>query len=172
MYGWLPCCLVLGLAVWWDFKTHRIPNRLIGLGMGLAGMFALLPTGIGLLNAVLGGSLGLALFLPLYLLRILGAGDVKLLATVGAFVGYGAVLQVALYSGLVGGVLAILIALRHGQLQPMLLNLYRGAVGLFIQINHGGSAAPWVMVTRSYPLPYALAIALGTLVYAFLHVFL
>jgi Flp pilus assembly protein protease CpaA len=82
------------------------------------------------------------------------------------------VLQVALYSGLVGGVLAILIALRYGQLQPMLLNLYRGAVGLFIQINHGVSAAPWVMVTRSYPLPYALAIALGTLVYAFLHVFL
>jgi prepilin peptidase CpaA len=131
--------------------------------MGIA--TSLLPNGIGWQDAALGGLTGLATLLPLYLLRILGAGDVKLLAAIGAFVGYPGVLTVALFTGLAGGVLALLLAMHHGQLRQMCKQVHQGVLGFVIQIASGGRPRQWVMVVGPHRLPYALAIALGTLSY-------
>lgn len=163
---WLfACTLLLLLAVWWDVTTHRIPNQLVLLGLVMGMATSQLPNGIGWQDAALGGLTGLATLLPLYLLRILGAGDVKLLAAIGAFVGYPGVLTVALLTGLAGGVLALLLAMHHGQLRQMCKQVHQGVLGFVMQIASGGRPRQWVMVVGPHRLPYAMAIALGTLSY-------
>jgi len=164
----LACSTLLLSAVWWDVKTHRIPNQLVLLGLGLGLATSFLPNGIGWQGAALGSLAGLAVFLPLYLLRILGAGDVKLLSAVGAFVGYPGILAVALLTGLAGGILALLLAMRLRQLRHMWSQIHQGLLGFVIQIASGGRPRQWVMVVGPHRLPYALAIALGTLGYLYL----
>jgi prepilin peptidase CpaA len=166
--GPLACTLLLLSAVWWDVKTHRIPNQLVLLGLLVGWLSSLLPAGIGWQDAALGSLAGLVAFLPLYLLRILGAGDVKLLAAVGAFVGYPGVLTVALLSGLAGGVLALFMAIRHRQLTQIWQQVQQGLIGFVMQIASGGRPRQWVMVVGPHRLPYAMAIALGTLGYVYI----
>lgn len=78
---------VLSLA-FIDWRTHRIPNVLCAV----AAMFGFaLQIGFhgeaGLLSALGGAAVGFAMFLPFYVLRAFGAGDVKAMATVGLFLG-------------------------------------------------------------------------------------
>ncbi|PIT76293.1 prepilin peptidase [Limnohabitans sp. B9-3] len=163
------CSLLLIAAMWWDVRTHRIPNPLVLLGWAVGMAIAWQPDGIGWIDAAEGSLAGLAVFLPFYLLRILGAGDVKLLAAVGAFVGFPGILTVAMLTGVSGGVLALLIALRHGQLTVMWQNVHQGVLGFVMQMASGGRPRQWVMVVGPHRLPYALAIGLGTLGYVLLN---
>jgi len=158
----IACTGLLVAAIWSDVKTHRIPNLLVLAGLALGFLTSVLPGGVGWQSALYGSLVGLALFLPLYLLRILGAGDVKLLAAVGSLVGFPDVCIVALLTGLAGGILAVVMALRHHQLIKMCQQLYEGLIGFFMQIASGGRPRQWVMVVGPHRLPYALAIALGT----------
>lgn len=160
----VPSLLVLSAlvltAVVCDLRSRRIPNALVASGIALGLLFsAAAPTGDGLApgigGALLGGLAGLALLMPLYVLRVLGAGDVKLLAMVGAWLGAPAVARTALWTLLCGGVLALAWAAATGVLPRVVANL-RGAARLGLQ---GGAA----MATTGR-LPYALAIASGTAV--------
>jgi prepilin peptidase CpaA len=162
------CAGVLLTAIWWDVKTHRIPNPLVLLGMALGLLTSTLEGGVGWTSSIYGCVVGLAVFLPLYLLRILGAGDVKLLGAAGSFVGYPDVLAVALLTGLAGGVLALLMALHHRQLGRMWQQMHEGLIGFVLQVTSGGRPRQWVMVVGPHRLPYAIAIALGTLVHEYL----
>jgi len=164
----IACTLLLLCAVWCDIKTHRIPNQLVLLGVVIGFATSLLQGGIGWQDAALGCIAGLAVFLPLYLLRVLGAGDVKLLSAVGAFVGYPGILTVALFTGLAGGILALLLAIRHRQLRQMWRQVNQGLLSFVMQIASGGRPRQWVMVVGPHRLPYALAIALGTASYVYL----
>ena len=155
-------------AMGWDVKTHRIPNGLVATGLVLGLLIAMLPGGLGLMPALYGGLVGLAVYLPLYFLRILGAGDVKLLAAVGVYVGFPNVMGVALLTALIGMVLSVLIALRHHQLQHMVKQVYQGLVGFVFQMASGGRPRQWVMVVGPHRLPYALAMAMGTLTHLLL----
>ena len=112
---------LLGAALWHDLRTRRIPNRLVLWGtVGGVLLNSMLPAGaglfqqpfggLGLLQSLAGAAAGLALLLPMYLLRALGAGDVKLMAMCGAFLGPLAVLEAVLLTLLAGGVLAIAAA--------------------------------------------------------------
>ncbi|MDE2389309.1 MAG: prepilin peptidase, partial [Betaproteobacteria bacterium] len=89
---YLPMLIILSIllmtACWQDFHDYRIKNNLIITGtiFGVALNTFLFPE-TGFLDSAAGLGLGLLLLLPLYLLRVMGAGDVKLLAMVGAFVG-------------------------------------------------------------------------------------
>jgi prepilin peptidase CpaA len=53
---------------------------------------------------------GVAVFFVPFALRGLGAGDVKLLGAIGAWIGPAAVVWTALYTGIVGGVLCVVVA--------------------------------------------------------------
>lgn len=91
-----------------DTLTHRIPNSLTvammlsGLGLAFLGDG---PGGAG--RALTGLLLGGGLLLPFYLADAVGAGDVKALAGIGAVLGPLPLLQVALWSGLIGGLVAL-----------------------------------------------------------------
>ncbi|NGZ86498.1 A24 family peptidase [Duganella aceris] len=169
-------CLLLALAVWNDLRTRRIPNQLVFAGalLGLAlnaavpdgaGLFIAPFGGIGLLWSLAGLGLGLALLLPMYMLRALGAGDVKMMAMIGAFVGPSAVLDIVLLTLLAGGVLALAVAAWTGRLRAMLRNTYHMGMYSVLRGLHGESARIEAPATPSGRLPYAVAISAGTLPY-------
>jgi prepilin peptidase CpaA len=125
--------LALGLVVLaaaFDLQTRRIPN-LLTFGAAAAG-FVLhgWMNGLqGLAGSVAGWAIGVMLFLPLFLLRGMGAGDVKLLGAVGAGLGPVGVLYAGLYSVLAGGLLALVVGTIRGYTRQALANV--GALILF-----------------------------------------
>ncbi len=106
---------VAGLAGVTDVRSGRIPNVLTFAAM-LAGVIfhAVAPQGGGLMVGGLGLLAGLLVFFPIFALGAMGAADVKLMAALGAWLGWQPILYVALYAALAGGVLAIAVALRRG----------------------------------------------------------
>lgn len=102
------------IAAWTDWTRWRIPNGLIAASASAALMIAAFyPDSISLKDAMQGGLTGLLLLLPLYLLRGMGAGDVKLMAVLGLHAGLHAVVQIAFLSCLVGGVWSALRLLQR-----------------------------------------------------------
>ena len=79
--------------------------------------------------------------LPLYLLRAMGAGDVKLMAMVGVFVGPLGALSVALLTFVAGGVLALAVAARNGALGRLFWNLKAMLLGSAVNVLSGGGAS-------------------------------
>lgn len=100
-----------------DIRTRRIPN-LLTAGMAAAGvaLAAFGASGTSIAGAMLGFLIGLLLMLPGHALGATGAGDVKLMAAVGAIVGPEAVIVAFLLTAITGGVLAVLVAMRRGRL--------------------------------------------------------
>jgi prepilin peptidase CpaA len=95
-----------------DLRTRKIPNPLLLTGLILGLGLSLMTKGTdGLLSSLAGFGLGFALLLPGYLLRFTGAGDVKLLATLGVFSGPGMLLQIFVVSVLTGALFVLLRAL-------------------------------------------------------------
>lgn len=172
----LLLCALLGAAVWHDVRSRRIPNALVFSGAVAAlalhaalapgsGLFSEPFGGLGMLNALGGLGLGLALLLPMYVLRAMGAGDVKLMAMVGAFVGPQAILAVVLSTLLAGGVLALAVALANGKLVSMLRNTYQLVLHGMLSSLSGQAVRIEAPAAPSGKLPYAIAIAVGTLAY-------
>lgn len=162
--------LVLFLAVVTDLYNRKIPNLLIVLGLfgSLFGQI-LLPQGLGFMQWSVGVLLGFICFFPLYALRGMAAGDVKLMMVVGGFVGFPLVLTAALYSYASGGVMAMMIVLAKGRFKQVLHNIKTILTPLYIRVTSGvdisdglssKEGAEPVSVGR---MPYALAIAAGTL---------
>ena len=122
----IAAVVLLGIvASAWDIQTRRIPNVLT-LGAPIAALGAHLTMG-GLDGAMLtlgGWALGLVLFLPLFALGGMGAGDVKLLAAFGAWMGAWNVVQTALAAGVIGGVLALGLALSRNYVAQAFTNMW------------------------------------------------
>jgi prepilin peptidase CpaA len=104
-----------------DLRTRRIPNGLTapmtGIGIALAATGV---SGISVGASFLGFALGLVLMLPGYRLGATGAGDVKLMAAVGAIVGPALVVTAFLCTAIAGGVLAVIVAVRRRRLTETL----------------------------------------------------
>jgi prepilin peptidase CpaA len=171
---------LLGAALWHDLRTRRIPNRLVLWGtVGGVLLNSMLPAGaglfqqpfggLGLLQSLAGAAAGLALLLPMYLLRALGAGDVKLMAMCGAFLGPDAVLEAALLTFLCGGVLALAAALAGRRLRLVLRNTWHMMLGALLHSLAGGTATIAEPPPATGKLAYAFAIASGTGLQVFLH---
>ena len=83
---------LLVLAPWpdvWDLRTRRIPNWLMLAGLIAGFVLNGLLFGVqGLETAALGMLIGFGIYLVLYLLHAMGAGDVKFMAAVGSLVGW------------------------------------------------------------------------------------
>jgi prepilin peptidase CpaA len=174
---WCFAILVLGMlmAVEWDLREHRIPNTLIlflllmgvavhaaGPANGRGGIFDAFPGALGVGSALLGALAGLVIFLPFYLIRAMGAGDVKLLVALGAFVGTGEIVGLALSVLIAGGALAVLRMLLKRNARLVLGNVKLILLGM----GHGG--ARFDPVTQSADrMPYALSFAAGLAVFSY-----
>ncbi len=97
--------LVLSLAS--DLRSRKVPNLLL---VAASGVFLLLVAATQHPSwrvTLLGGALGLLVFLPFYFKSMMGAGDVKLMGVVGLCLGPKGVLASALLTALSGGVLVL-----------------------------------------------------------------
>jgi prepilin peptidase CpaA len=134
-----------------DIRTRRIPNALtfpaITLGLIVNGIVS---GADGVLRALAGFGLGVALFIIPVAFMGRGAGDLKLLAALGALGGPAFVFWCALFTSIAGGIFAVaaLIARRRFTLVAggMALDLYT------LQLPQA---------TSNIRLPYALPIAVG-----------
>lgn len=100
---------------------------------------------------------------PLYAFRAMGAGDVKLMAMVGAFVGAGPVVWATLCTMIAGGILSIVYMLGRGVAAQTLNNLRALLLDWTVRASSGQGVRVAPLQNTAARLPYALAIALGTL---------
>ncbi len=146
-----------------DVAERRIPNRLTYPCM-LAGLVAgfILYRWSGLRNAMVGGLVGGGTFLVFYLLRTMGAGDVKLMTAIGCIVGPRKAIEIVLAAAIAGGMLAIGYAICRGRLRSTLAN-----VGHLIRFHAALGPQVHPIINLSNPqavrMPYAVAIAVGVL---------
>jgi prepilin peptidase CpaA len=167
----LPIEIVLAaivlIAALFDLRYRKIPNWLALTGL-LSGIFlnTYLQQWIGLRTSLLGIGVALLVYLPFYLLRAMGGGDVKLMMAVGALVGPAAWVGIFVITSILGGVIAILLLLFRGRLRKTLWNVW------FILQRLARFEAPYaanpeldVNSEKSVKLPHGAVIALGVLVY-------
>ena len=155
---------LLAIACVSDLRTRRIPNVLTLSAASGAVLFHLITGGWAAAGWSLGGfALGAALFFPVFALRGMGAGDVKLLAAVGAWIGPGQVAFAALATSIAGGIIAVVVALSFGYLR----NAFRN---VFLLLTHWRVAGvrPLPSLTlegaKGPRLAYSFPIAIGTVV--------
>src|SRR5215207_8573242 len=114
-----------------DVRTHRIPNILTFGSAVAALLYSAWTAGAHGFGVSAGGwAVGVALFLPMFLLRGMGGGDVKLMGSVGAWLGPLGAIYAGLYSVLAGGVLALIVGAMHGYLRKAFSNIW-GLLGLW-----------------------------------------
>src|SRR5262245_29605814 len=119
----VPVVVLAVLSARADVRTRRIPNKLTlpALALGLV-MHLALGGPTGLISSLAGMLIAGGLLLPGWLLRYTGAGDVKLMAAVGAWFAFPLALFVTLATMIAGGLVALAIALRRGILRQTLWN--------------------------------------------------
>ena len=162
---------LLCLASAFDLARRRIPNRLLAAGL-CAALVLHLSSGhpAALLSTYLAGfAVGLLMFLPLYLMGGMAAGDVKLMATVGAFIGPSMVFQASLATYCAGGVLALAIVLVRGHGRAALANVGALLHPLLLRLGGARLAPDSTPAPSVGGMPYAVAITLGTLLVMWLH---
>lgn len=158
--------LVLAAGVY-DLRIRKIPNWLnlsgVVLGFGLNVFYA---HAAGLSLAAFGLLLAMVVYVPLYLIRGMGAGDVKLMAAVGALAGPQNWLAIFLVTALLGGACSLfLIFLKHRGRQTIL------NVGFIVhELLHArmpSHARPQLDIRNSdaLRLPHGTVIAAGSLAY-------
>mgnify|MGYP001560469927 FL=1 len=160
----MVCALtaVLMTAMWTDLRSSRIPNWLTFSAIGFALVVQAWLGGFsGALFSLAGLGVGLGLFLILYVSGSIGAGDVKLMAAVGALIGPSGALISAVLAILVGGVYALgAMCFQWGLIGAgcKLASAIQGTVLV------GGSA--WAQeLALPFRLRYGLAVAGGTLLF-------
>jgi len=152
--------LLVMVAVYTDVRWGKIFNHLTMPAIGVGVILNSLSGMNGFLYSLAGIGLGLGLFLISCLFgRILGGGDIKLLIAVGALQGPAFLAWTICYAAIIGGVLALIIAVRHGilleKIKVLFISLYmRLTFRVPMEIEQNDTAQP--------RLPYAIAISLGT----------
>jgi prepilin peptidase CpaA len=150
-------------AVAFDVRTRRIPNYLTLGAAGAALVYGFASGGFaGLGHPALGWLLGGVIFFPFFALGGMGAGDVKLLAALGAWLGPAEAAWLALFASIAGGAVAVFVSLSHGYLRQALVNVW-------LMLMHWRIAGPRPMpglTLRDAGAPrlaYAIPIAIGVL---------
>jgi prepilin peptidase CpaA len=162
-FAFWPTLIVLSVATFTDLKSRRIPNWLalsflvagIGVSSWLHGWH-----GVGQSFAGLG--LGFLIYGAFFWRGGMGAGDVKLCAAVGAWIGPGQLFIALVMTGIAGGVMVLSWAAWGGFLKDLL----RGTGNLVFDWNAGGEGLdtkPHLSSPTRRKMPYAPAIAIGTL---------
>lgn len=150
----------------YDVLFRRVPNSLLLLAL-LVHTGYMIATGSGyagidIRQSLLGAAIALVVFVPLYALRAMGAGDVKFLVVLGALLG----LKVLFVAWLVGSLIAGLHAVMFYSAQIWLSIMPSGLYRLMQQV--GGSSMYQRMLNARQGrkgIPYAAYLAIGVIFY-------
>ena len=163
----LLLALLVILASLYDTRERRVPNwlTLAGLLLGL-GINAALYQGEGLWSGLRGVGLAMLIYFPLWLLRGVGAGDVKLMAAVGSIVGPANWIVVLVLTSIMSAVSGLVLALAKGRLASTLGNVGR-ILGSLASGQRPFEQHPNLDVRnpQALRLPHAVSIALGSLMF-------
>jgi prepilin peptidase CpaA len=154
-------------AAFWDLKSRRIPNwlSLTGIICGVA-LNSFLFGWTGLKDSLAGMGTAFGVYFVLYLVRAMGAGDVKLMAAVGSFVGPGNWFFIFMITAILGGVIALTVLLWRKRMRKTFDNVF------FIVGEMMHFRAPYlsreelsVKSQKAFTLPHGAVIGLGCLVF-------
>lgn len=162
--AWWPTVAVLVVATFTDLRSRRIPNWLVFPFFFAGVVVSVWMHGWhGLGQSLAGSLLGLVIFGVLFWLGGMGAGDVKLCAAIGAWVGPHQLMFALVLTGMAGGVMVFCWAVAGGFVKE----LFTGASDLaFGWKGSGGVRDPEMAIGNPLKrkMPYAPAIAIGTLI--------
>jgi prepilin peptidase CpaA len=155
--------LCAGIGSIHDVRTRRIPNCVTGpaiaaglLVHGIAGGWS------GLEESALAGLIAGGIFLLFCFAGGMGAGDVKLMAAVGAIAGLPPLRVLVIATAVFGGIFALGVAVYHGRLRETLAN-----VGVLLGHHGRQGLEPHPEMNLANPgalrLPFALPVAAGCL---------
>lgn len=165
MTAGLAIIVLCSVTVVFDVLFRRVPNWLILGGIAVhIGMFLLTGTGWNALDiqqSLLGGVIGLALFVPLYALRAMGAGDVKFFALLGAMMGPSYLIPLWLIGSVLAGVHAMAWYVTNRSAFPALAGWHKWTARI-----HDAAWFQNMMHKRAgrKGIPYAAYLAVGGLV--------
>ncbi len=151
------------LAAGYDLKSRRIPNWLSFsiLSSGLLLHFA--DAGMkGILFSLSGLAAGAGLLLLPYLLGGMGAGDLKLLAALGALVGAKGILAVFIISSLFGGAFAIAALVMRDRVELS----SNGMLRMFLATQPSKRSPVASFIKSGAMIPYGVAISCGAITLA------
>jgi prepilin peptidase CpaA len=158
-----PTIIVLAIALYTDLRSRRIPNWLV---------FPFFVLGIvvmswregwhGLGQSCAGAGLAFLIFGAFFLMGGMGAGDLKLCAAIGTWLGPRQLFFALILTALAGGVMAICWAIWGGFLR----DLFKGTGKLIFGWRRNGNPAVQELTLdnpKTRKMPYVPAIVIGTL---------
>ena len=150
---------ILVMAAIGDLRTRRIPNRLVAVlaVAGIAYSVARAPVMTGFLQAGGGMAAGLACWLPFYMLGWLGAGDVKLYAAAGSWLGPARAVEGAVMGALFGALLSLLWMVKSQGIRNVAHTLGMAAATPDLLAPDSDQAR------KRSTMPYAVALAFGAI---------
>jgi prepilin peptidase CpaA len=159
--------LLVLVAGYFDIRFRRIPNWLVfpAVLTGIA-LNSFLFEWAGLKASLLGIGFAALVYFPMYLLRGMGAGDVKLMMAVGSLVGPGSWFGILIFTGIAGGIIAVILVVSRGRLRHTFWN-----VGFLIsrvmrfQAPYATNPELDVRSGQGIRLPHGAVIALGVMAF-------
>ena len=162
--------LAVLMATFTDLRSRRIPNWLtvstLLLGFVLNALIAYPSPMDGVWLAAKGFALAFGLNVVMYMLHMTGAGDVKLLAAIGAMVGCSDFVGIFLLTAMLGGVLAVALMLVKGRVRQTLWNVgYMVSEMMKLHAPHLTREQLDVGSPKALRLPGAVRICLGVVAF-------
>ena len=155
--------LTVMAAAWSDFQQWRIPDRLLVPSAAVALMLSTFtPSAQGLYLSLLGAAVGLLIFLPLYVLKGMAAGDVKLMTVIGLYAGPQLTVDIALVSALIGGLWVVILFNRE-----MSIENHNDSFGVCLRhrtLRRSNRSKKFIPQNKSLLIPYGVVIAVGTII--------
>ncbi|MCH8251841.1 MAG: prepilin peptidase [Planctomycetes bacterium] len=152
-------------ASWIDYKERRVPNKL-NLAIALVGFAAqaVYNGAPGLASGALGLLVGFGLLIVPWLMHGMGAGDVKLMAAIGVWLGPALTLYSFTAGAVIGGVIAMIMILSSGRLRMAYVNLstiVTKCASRKTVFSEYGSAKSFGATSQL--LPYGVPLTIGTI---------
>jgi len=146
--------LIVTLAAIIDVYKRIIPNWLTYPALICGLVFGFLPdSGPTITNSLLGFAIAFFPALLMFVLNSLGGGDVKLLAAIGAWIGFPMIVDVLVYSAIAGGGMALILIIWKGLFWSLIKEFF---IKLFSKKSNTA------LTINKMRIPFGVAIALGT----------
>ena len=160
-------CMVTSIT---DVSCRKIPNWAVSIAAlcGLCGNFYWYGFA-GFINSILGFLCAFVIYILLYLLQGRGAGDLKLMAAIGAITGFPNWFYLWIVSSIFGGVIVVgYLLLRGGLVRAVKNALF--IIFELIRFRSPSLSRPELAISnaKAVTIPHALVVAVGTFVYLWL----